>query len=215
LTERISQGSKSSFSEKSSWFGKKTARGDNFWKALETNLTKFVAGGEEVGESPSGLEPATQPEVQDPRFGRIASETSINRMLSMPNLRNQATTPVYGMFPQEVPRPPGTHSRYITGGSESRYNPAARYEQVSDFPGRGISTPDLDLGESSSYQPYSPPSEYQPYVPPPEPVKPSERTESPKIDDEPVRERQESGKSDKSSAEKDKEKKGINFQKSR
>jgi hypothetical protein len=172
-------------------------------------LTKFVAGVEETADSSAGLEPATQSEAQDPRFGRIASETSINRMLSMPNLRVQATTPIYGSFPQDVPRPPGAHSRYNTGNSESRYNPAARYEQDPGFPGQGGSIPDMNIGENVPYEPYSPPSEYQPYVPPPEILQVPESSEAPKVDDEPVHERQETGKSDKSVTEKEKDKKGL------
>src|SRR5204862_6465166 len=84
LTERIAEGSQTSFSEKSSWFGKKSSRGENFWKALETNLTKFVAGDEDPTSTTNGKKSL---DVQDPRFCRIESDTNLNRMTSMTNLR--------------------------------------------------------------------------------------------------------------------------------
>src|SRR5271170_4439815 len=129
LTERLAESSQPASTEKSSWFGKKSSRGDTFWKALETNLTKFVAG-DEVNEEATPISNGKKSlEVQDHRFGRIASDTSLNRMTSMPNLRAEATTPVYSQFSPDM-RAPGAHSRYSTNASESRYTPGARYEQA-------------------------------------------------------------------------------------
>ena len=135
LTERISESSQPDFSEKSSWLGgKKSTRGEYFWKALETNLTKFVAGDETSEDSASIANGKKPVDVQDPRFGRIASDTSLNRMASLPNLRAHVTTPVYGQLAAETMRVPGAHSRYSIATSESRYTPGARYEQVPVSP---------------------------------------------------------------------------------
>lgn len=109
----------------------------------------------------------------------------------MPNLRVQATTPVYGTFPPEVGRTLGSHSRYSTSTSESRYNPAARYEyqpvqeESLDYEGSmsglapplGVSTPEPIHRGYSPYAPppapvYAPPVEAHHYEPPePEPLK--------------------------------------------
>jgi hypothetical protein len=132
--------------------------------------------GDETAEDPGAVNMARkQSQVEDPRFGRIASDTNLNRMASLPNLRYQATTPVYGSFPQDF-RSPGPHSRYSTNTSESRYTPGARHEQgpvqaVQDYdggvtmnrPGSGFATPEpVNTG-------YVPPvqSGYSPYVPTP------------------------------------------------
>jgi hypothetical protein len=179
LTERIAEGSQESFATKSSWFGKKTNKGDNFWKSLETNLTKFVAGDEAPEDSvPNGKKSL---DVQDPRFGRIASDTSLNRMASLPNLRGQATTPVYTGFGPEV-RGGGSHSRYSTVTSESRYTPSARYEQGSvrgsieydrarSAGGSGVASPEPTNGPYSPYIPQAP--LVSEFLPPEEPVAPA------------------------------------------
>jgi hypothetical protein len=219
LTERLAESSQPGSTEKSSWFGKKSSRGDTFWKALETNLTKFVAG-DEVNEEATPISNGKKSlEVQDHRFGRIASDTSLNRMTSMPNLRAQATTPIYPAFPQDAMRPPGTHSRYNTATSESRYTPGARYEQAS---APGVPVQELDAVRSG-YRPssgYASPDPtnggYSPYIPP-QPPQPAPFTPTPEIAQPPVEEeppsqpeekpshpRQESEESEKSIKAKDK-----------
>ena len=222
LTERIAEGPHESFTEKSSWFGKKSLKGgDNFWKALETNLTKFVAGGDEpVEESPAGAPAKKSLEVQDPRFGRIASETAINRMASLPNLRAQATTPIYSSFPAEVGRTPGSHSRYSTATSESRYNPTARYEYQPVQEGshdyenapNALAAP-INLGTPESIN-----MGYSPYVPPPASAPPievhhyeiPEPVQGPIQEEEPVKEEKEPEKP-KTKPKEEEEKKGIEF----
>lgn len=212
--ERISEAGQGGVSEKSTWFGKKSTRGDKFWKSLETNLTKFVAGEEGTEESAASVAGKKSLDAQDPRFGRIASDTSLNKMASLPNLRAQATTPIYGNFPQDSARGYGAHSRYSTATSESRYAPTSRYDPVSVqelqddlakaeyVPGSGYATPEpTNTG-------------YSPYVPPAPLAKPAETYEPPK-ELEPVptnndiksHERQKSDRSDKSAKEKDQ--KGI------
>ena len=164
--------------EKSSWFGKKSTLGDTFWKSVESNLTKFVAG-DEATEDPGAVSMARkQSQVEDPRFGRIASDTNLNRMASLPNLRYQATTPIYGSFPQDF-RSPGAstaHSRYSTNNSESRYTPGARHEQVpvqavQDYDGGvTINRPDSGFGTPEPVNTgYVQPVQfgYSPYVPTP------------------------------------------------
>ena len=221
LTERLAESSQPGSTEKSSWFGKKSSRGDTFWKALETNLTKFVAGDEVSEEATPTGNGKKSLEVQDHRFGRIASDTNLNRMTSMPNLRAQATTPIYGAFPQDAIRPPGTHSRYNTATSESRYTPGARYEQTS---APGVPVQELDAGRSGyrpssgyaspdptngGYSPYIPqqPAQPAPFTPTPEIVQPPAEEDPPSQPEEkPSHPRQESEESDKST--KGKEKKG-------
>ena len=151
LTERLAESSQPGSSEKSSWFGKKSSRGDTFWKALETNLTKFVAGDEASEELTPMINGKKSLDIQDHRFGRIASDTNLNRMTSMPNLRAQANTPIYGTFPRDAMQPPRTHSRDNVPTSESRYTPGARYEQTSTA---GVPAHDLDAGRST-YRPGS------------------------------------------------------------
>ena len=188
LTERIAESSQPGFSEKSSWFGgKKSTRGEYFWKTLEANLTKFVAGDEASEDSSSTTNVKNPLDVHDPRFGRIASDTSLNRMASLPNLRARATTPVHEQFTQDTLRAPGPHSRYTAATSESRYTPVARYEQAplppmqeydtgrsGDTSGSGFETPEFP---NRGYSPYVPPAQlqapaqvpdrgYSPYVPP-------------------------------------------------
>lgn len=219
LTERIAESSQPGSTEKSSWFGKKSTRGDTFWKALETNLTKFVAGDEVSEEATSMGDGKKSLDVQDHRFGRIASDTNLNRMTSMPNLRAQATTPIYGAFPPDAVRPSGTHSRYNTATSESRYTPGARYEQTS---APGVPVQELDGGRSGyrpssgyaspdptngGYSPYVPqqPALPAPFPPTPEIVQspPEEETKS-QPEEKPSHVRQESKESLKSTKEKDK-----------
>jgi Sec23-binding domain of Sec16 len=202
LTERIAEASKGSFSGSSSWFGKsRGAKGDNFWKSLETNLTKFVAG-DEAAEDLTATNGKRSLDVQDPRFGRIASDTSLNRMASLPNLRGQSSG-----FPQEL-RGGGAHSRYSTNNSESRYNLGTRFEQSSrqdsqacDRPrsvaGSGVASPEPSNGGYSPYVPQAPPEHYSES---PEPRTPAE------LEPEPVNERKATDESGKSSKEKDKEK---------
>ena len=186
--------------EKSSWFGKKSTLGDTFWKSVESNLTKFVAG-DEATEDPGSVSMARkQSQAEDPRFGRIASDTNLNRMASLPNLRYQATTPVYGSFPQDF-RSPGSHSRYPTNSSESRYTPGARHEQapvqaVQEYdggtpihrPDSGFETPEpVNAGYVQPVQ-----SGYSPYVPmqsapaPMAPPAPQFEITEPYAEDEPI-----------------------------
>jgi Sec23-binding domain of Sec16 len=212
LTERIAEASKGSFSGSSSWFGKsRGAKGDNFWKSLETNLTKFVAG-DEAAEDLTAANGKRSLDVQDPRFGRIASDTSLNRMASLPNLRGQSTTPVYSGFPQEL-RGGGAHSRYSTNNSESRYTPGTRFEQSSrqdsqeyDHPrsvaGSGVTSPEPSNAGYSPYVPQALPEHYS------ESLEPTPTESEP----EPVNECKATDESDKSSKEKGKgkhEKKGM------
>ena len=227
LTERISESSQLGFSEKSSWFGGKTStRGENFWKALETNLTKFVAG-DETSEDSTSIANVTKP--VDVRFGRIASDTSLNRMASLPNLRAHVTTPVYGQFLSETMRAPGAHSRYNIATSESRYTPGVRHEQVpvspiqendmgtsENTPGSRIATPEVPNRGHSPYvpptqsqsQPYSLERVYTPYAPAPAPATPVEKEEEP---DEPegtvARQEQETDAAKEEEKEKEKEEK--------
>lgn len=206
LTERIAEGSQTSFSEKSSWFGKKSTRGENFWKALETNLTKFVAG-DEATEDPMSIGNGTKPvDVQDPRFDRIVSDTNLNRMASMPNLRAQANTPIYSQFPHETMRVSGTHARYSPATSD-RYAPGRRYDQAPvhaiqeyDYgrnpPGSGFATPEPTNG---GYAPSFP------QAPAPAPATPVETAEPPEEpEDKAAPQRNETGESQKSTKEKDK-----------
>lgn len=214
LTERIAEGPHESFTEKSSWFGKKSTKGgDNFWKALETNLTKFVAGDEPLEESPAATSTKKQSEAQDPRFGRIASETSINRMASLPNLRAQATTPVYGSFPLDVGRTPGSHSRYSTVTSESRYTPASRYEHHPTQETYGSEMQNSEYGGLATPEPIN--RGYSPYAtaPPSASFAPAEShhyepPESESFEEEPVKEEKEPEKP-KAEPKKEDEKKGI------
>jgi COPII coat assembly protein SEC16 len=223
LTERIAEGPQRSFTEKSSWFGKMSTKGgDNFWKALETNLANFVAGDEALEETTQGVPAKKSLEVQDSRFGRIASETALNRMTSMPNLRAQATTPIYGSFPQEVGRTPGSHSRYSTNTSETRYAPGARYdyqavqEEIPDYED-GAATlappPAVSIQEpiNRGYSPYAAlaapapprPAEAHHYAPPepkPEPIK----------EEKPIAEQEEPAKPA-SKTKEEEEKKGSSF----
>lgn len=164
LTERIAESSQDSFPEKSSWFGKKSTRGDTFWKALETNFTKFVAGDEATEDAIPTGNGKKQTDASDPRFGMIASETSLSRMTSLPNLRAQATTPVQSAMLQDNFRAPETYSRYNATTSESRYTPAARHDQVvpaqehdhgrpGTRPSSRYATPERINGGFSSYGP--------------------------------------------------------------
>ena len=110
---------------------------------------------------------------------RIASDTSLNRMASLPNLRAQATTPVYGQFPQDATRVLGTHLKYTTATPESRYTPGARYEQVpiqhiheydversENAPGSGFATPDMGYSPFVPAPVPAPGRSYSPYTPP-------------------------------------------------
>jgi hypothetical protein len=223
LTERMSESSHPDFSEKSSWFsGKKSTRGEYFWKALETNLTKFVAG-DEASEDSTSISNVKKPvDVQDPRFGRIASDTSLNRMASLPNLRAQASTPIYGQFPPETMHALGMHSKYSTTTSESRYTPGVRYEQPpvspiqehdmgqsTNTPSSTIATPDIPNRGYSPYvpltQPHPPERVYSPYAP--APATPVEEEEEPEeLEGTVVRQGQETEESDKAAKEKGKEK---------
>ena len=216
----MSESSHPDFSEKSSWFsGKKSTRGEYFWKALETNLTKFVAG-DEASEDSTSISNVKKPiDVQDPRFGRIASDTSLNRMASLPNLRAQASTPIYGQFPPETMHAPGAHSKYSITTSESRYTPGARYEQAPVSPiqeydiGRSTNTPSSTIDTPNRvYSPYVPltqphPPErvYSPYAPgPATPVKDEEEPED--LEGTVVHQGQETDESDKVAKEKEQEK---------
>jgi hypothetical protein len=159
-------------------------------------------------------------DVQDHRFGRIASDTNLNRMTSMPNLRAQATTPIYGAFPPDALRQPGAHSRYTTTTSESRYTPGARYEQTSapgvpvqEFdmgglgyrPGSGYASPDPANGGYSPYVPQQPvQSSPAPFPPTPEIVQPIEEEEPSPIIETKSHTRQESNESEKSTKDRDK-----------
>lgn len=214
LTERISEGGQGGLNEKSTWFGKRTTRGDKFWKSLETNLTKFVAGEEGSDDSAASVAGKKSLDAQDPRFGRIASDTNLNRMASLPNLRAQATTPVYGTFPQDSARGYGAHSRYSTNTSDryapsSRYDPASVQEVQEDnlaraeyVPSSGFASPEP---MNSGYSPYAPPApsslpaeSYEPRYEPrkePEPASPVE---------DKAHERQRSDSSEKSTKGKDK-----------
>jgi len=214
LMERISEAGQGGVSEKSTWFGKKSTRGDKFWKSLETNLTKFVAGEEGTEDSAASVAGKKSLDAQDPRFGRIASDTSLNKMASLPNLRAQATTPIYGNFPQDSARGYGSHSRYSTATSESRYAPASRYDPVSVqelqeddlakaeyVPGSGYATPEPT---NTGYSPYAPPALQ---AQPAETYEPPKELEPVSTNDIKSHERQKSDKSDKST--KEKERKGI------
>ena len=231
LTERISESSQPGFSEKSSWFsGKKSTRGEYFWKALETNLTKFVAG-DETSEESTSIGNIKKPfDVQDPRFGRIASDSSLNRMASMPNLRGDISTPVYGQFPPETMRAPGEHSRYSTAISESRYTPGARYEQApiapmqeyertGNTPGSRLATPDIPNRGYSPYvpsthpqsQPHSPEQVYSRYTPAPAPAlaTPLEKEEElEELEGAVVHQGQETDESEKAANKRENEKEG-------
>jgi hypothetical protein len=190
LTERLADSPQTSFTDKSSWFGSKTTRGDNFWKAFESKVTKFVAGDDATEEIEANGHHPKPIEVQDQRFGRIASDTNLNKMVSMPNLRAQATTPIYGQFPPDNRRTSGAHSRYSTAASD-RYGPGGPVATTQDYdvvrpgsmPTSGMATPDIPgAGYSpymqqtatmaSNYAPspsYAPPSAYarpSSYVPP-------------------------------------------------
>jgi hypothetical protein len=217
LTERISEGGLGGVNEKSTWFGKKTTRGDKFWKSLETNLTKFVAGEEGSEEAAASAAGKKSLDAQDPRFGRIASDTSLNRMASLPNLRAQATTPVYGVFPQDSSaRGFGAHSRYNTATSESRYAPSSRYDPASVqevqednlagaeyVPSSGFASPEPINTGYSPYAPAAPPSRSaETYEPPKEP-------ESRSMNEDKSHERTKSDTSAKSTKDKDKKGKGI------
>jgi hypothetical protein len=205
LTERIAEGSQTSFSEKSSWFRKKSTRGENFWKALETNLTKFVAGDEDPTSTTNGKKSL---DVQDSRFGRIASDTNLNRMTSMPNLRAQAVTPVYSQFPYETMRAPGAHARHDIAISD-RYAPGQRFEPPSlqsmqdqdyerETPAFGFGTPEPTNGGYSAYNPPAPESA-------PTAAPAVEKTGPPKEPEEKVNpEKTESELSETSAKEKDK-----------
>jgi hypothetical protein len=211
LMERISEAGQGGVSEKSTWFGKKSTRGDKFWKSLETNLTKFVAGEEGTEESAASVAGKKSLDAQDPRFGRIASDTSLNRMASLPNLRAQATTPIYGNFPQDLVRGYGAHSRYSTVTSESRYAPASRYDPVpvqelqedelakgEYLPGSGYASPEpINTG----YSTYSLPA---PQAQPVETYEPPKELEPVSRNDNKSHERQKSDSSDKSTKGKDK-----------
>jgi hypothetical protein len=212
LTERIAEASKGSFSGSSSWFGKnRSAKGDNFWKSLETNLTKFVAG-DEAAEDLTAANGKRSLDVQDPRFGRITSDMALNRMASLPNLRGQATTPDYSAFPQEF-RGGGAHSRYSTNNSESRYTPGARFEQPSRQDSRDYDRPQSVAGSGvASPEPIN--GGYSPYVlqAPPEQYSESPEPTLGESDPERVHERKPSDELDTSSKDKDKgkhEKKGM------
>jgi hypothetical protein len=214
LTERIAEGGQGGLNEKSTWFGKKSTRGDKFWKSLETNITKFVAGEEDSEDSAASIAGKKSLDAQDPRFGRIASDTSLNKMASLPNLRAQATTPVYGTFPQDSTRGYGAHSRYSTVTSESRYAPSSRYDPASVqevqednlasaeyVPSSGFASPEPVYTEHSAYAPPDPrPMPADTYEPPkePEPVVTS---------NDKTHKRQMSDPSEKST--KDKDKKGT------
>jgi hypothetical protein len=125
LSERIAEYSQSSFTEGKSWFGKKTSRGENFWKALETKLSKFVTG-DEIGEDMESVGATKKPvEIQDTRFGRIASDTNLNRMASLPNLRAPAT-PIYAGASSDTMHASTARSKYAPPATESRYTPAFR-----------------------------------------------------------------------------------------
>lgn len=180
LTERISECSQPGSTEKSSWLGKKSALGENFWKALEINLTKFVAGDETTEDSSQRGTPKRQVEAQDPRFNRIASDTSLNRMTSLPNLRAQTTTPVYAGMQSDTIRHSGA-SRYGTVVSE-RYAPSPRYEQVQEVN-------ESELGISPVAEEPSEPihGRYSPYLPqaPPAPPAPSEGLSQPRPESAP------------------------------
>jgi Sec23-binding domain of Sec16 len=196
LTDRIAEGPQGSFSEKTSWFGKKSTKGDNFWRALETNLTKFVAG-EEIPEEPTaGISARNSTETQDPRFLRIASESTINKMTSMPNLRSETTPRVYASYPPEV-NPYGTQSRYGNVPTESRYRPAtSRYDHVAhqsyeveqinpEYRAQSaFGTPEPVNGGYSSYVPPPSPATYEPHEPDPlnvaEPIQEEKTEEEPK-----------------------------------
>jgi Sec23-binding domain of Sec16 len=217
LTECIAEVSQSSFSEKSSWFGKQPTRGENFWKALETNLTKFVAGGDEASEDWAVMgNPKRSIDVQDPRFGRIASDTSLNRMSSLPDLRAQATTPVYGGLQQDARRISEAHSRYTTAASELRYTPTSRYDQTpvhapsaplsQDYdggtrytPGSRIATPELSNG---GFSPRIPQETQQEIIQPPsEPfVFNAQPVEEQKVPEEPEKDEKETDKNKKGKA---------------
>ena len=174
LTERIAESSQTSFTEKSSWFGKKTSRGEYIWKALESNLTKFVAGEEVTEETETDANRNKSIDVLDQRFGRISSDANLNKMVSMPNLRAQMSTPVYGQFPPENRR---TSARYTTHAAD-RYGPGGPVTAPQDYdavrpgsmPTSGIATPDLPAGEYSPHMQqttmmastYAPPSSYVP-----------------------------------------------------
>src|ERR1700721_3878638 len=172
LTRRQAQSPHKSFSGKTSWFRTKSSRGDNFWKALETNLTKFVAGDELPEDALTTTTGKKSSEIQDPRFGRIASETSINRMASLPNLRGETVTPVYGFVPHPVELSPtyGAQTRYKNVTTESRYKPATRYEQTvetgtvkSEYaPASGMGTPESVNDGRSPYIPPPSPASYEP-----------------------------------------------------
>jgi Sec23-binding domain of Sec16 len=192
LTERLADNPQTSFTDKSSWFGSKATRGDNFWKAFESKVTQFVAGDDATEEIETNGHRPKPIEVQDQRFGRIASDTNLNKMVSMPNLRGQATTPIYGQFPPDNRRASGAHSRYSTAASD-RYGPGGPVAATQDYdavrpgsmPTSGIPTPDIpaagyspymqqtatmasNYAPSSSYAPpfaYSPPSSYAPPAP--------------------------------------------------
>ena len=219
LTERLAESSQPGSTEKSSWFGKKSSRGDTFWKALETNLTKFVAGDEASEDSVPIGNGKKSLDVQDHRFGRIASDTNLNRMTSMPNLRAQVTTPVYGAFPPDAMPPPGTHSRYGAATQESRYAPGTRYEQTSTAgvpvqepdagrpahrPSSGYASPDPTNGGYSPYIPHqpAPPASFPPT---PEVVRsPAKEGPTRQPEEKPSHARQDSMSSEKSSKDKDK-----------
>src|ERR1700721_337890 len=131
-------------------------------------------------------------------------------MASLPNLRGQGTTPVYGSFPQDANRGGGAHSRYSTVTSESRYTPSARDEpalvqnvQESDLarsenaPGSGFASPEPS---NCGYSPYLPPVAPVDSSGPPEEPEPVETTAETKA--ESSHERQTSVTSEKSSSAK-------------
>ena len=127
LAESIAGLSHTGLGEKSSWFGKQPSRGENIWKTLETNITKFVAGDD------AGEELTKSPEVPDPRFGMITPETNLNRMTSLPNLRGQATTPSYAAMPQDTRVFSDANLRYRTVAYESRHMSTAKYDPSSVY----------------------------------------------------------------------------------
>jgi hypothetical protein len=168
LTERISEVSQSGVVSQSSWFGKKGTTGEKFWKSLETNLTKFVAGEEAVDEPQRQGSGKSSLDIQDPRFTRIASETSLNRMASLPNLRAQSNTPTFDRFPPELSRS-AAHSRYSTITSESRYNPSARMDQSTLYDAQEYDGISMGTGEDASLKSPRPSiGGYSPHLPPPQ-----------------------------------------------
>lgn len=197
-------------------------------------MTKFVAG-DEANEETEATGNRTKPiDVRDQRFGRIASDTNLNKMPSMPNLRAQATTPIYGQGPPDNRRASAAHSRYSTAASE-RYGPGGPVAATQDYdavrpgsmPTSEIGTPDIPAAGYSpymqqtastapSYTPlssYAPPSAYtapSSYAPPAPPTPVPIAAEIPEIiPEEPeVKEPETPVKKEEDKSDKGKDKKG-------